>query len=153
MIELLVLRHAEAEFRAASDAQRKLTPLGRSQLQQVLDQSREALQQVRQVWVSPYVRAQQTCELALACLPSGVPVITREGLTPDGHPAQVLEWLQAAQEQPILLVSHQPLVGELVCQLCGFEPGEIAMGTSALAALSMPLVAPGLAQLRWLRQP
>lgn len=152
-MKLFVLRHGRAENRAASDFDRALTDSGRADLTRVLTGSREALAGVDQVWVSPLLRAQQSAAIAVQVLGGSPPMETTEALVPEADLNKLYRRLQGFTGEALLLVSHQPLVGELVNDLCGAEPGLHPMGTASLAALELELVASGLAELLWLRHP
>jgi phosphohistidine phosphatase len=81
--------------------------------------------------------------------------MTADLIIPDANPFSVMEWLQSFGRinQSILLVSHQPLVGELVNKLCGKPAGFYSMGTSSLAAIRASVVATGMGELMWLDHP
>ncbi len=150
--QLFILRHGEAESFASTDAERHLTERGRTQTTAILQQSLPELRQVTRIVASPYVRAQQTAELAANLLQ--LPVLTDARLTPDSDRATVAElWSESPEHDVLLLVSHQPLVGGLLDWLCGLPRGQQVMGTSALASLRTDVVAGGCGDLLWLRQP
>jgi len=153
-MQIYILRHGEAQARAERDELRALTDKGRKEVRKVVTARRDDLKAVDAVWVSPLVRAQQTADLALEvvgrdCLPQ-----VTECLAPDADPARLYTQLQSCFVQSLLLVSHQPLVGTLVNQLCDLEPGYCKMSTGSLALLETDdIVAPGLAELLWVCHP
>lgn len=152
-MDLFLLRHGAAESFAQRDRDRALTAEGREQLKKVLTSSQSELSQVSLVGVSPFLRAQQTCEVVMDFLPKTPrpEVSTLDILTPSAGTTGALEWLDAHKSQTVLFVTHQPLVGTMLNELCGFEPGRYRMGTGALARIHMDVVAFGLGQLEWLR--
>lgn len=154
-MDLFLLRHGNAESVAPRDSERQLSSVGRSELHAVLSDCQSALADVDCVLVSPYVRAQQTCDIARQYLPnvSDVQQQTVSFLTPNGSPQAVIDWAFHSSCQSVLLVTHQPLVGTLLDELCGFEPGLHRMTTASLAMVKMDVVARGLGELRWLKQP
>lgn len=155
-MDLFLLRHGCAEAAAARDRDRKLTAEGREELHRVLSASRARLATVAQVLVSPYLRAQQSCDILMTYLPhlSGEQRQTVDFLTPGSNPQMTIDWLvQQPADLQVLLVTHQPLVGTLLDELCGFETGRYRMGTAALAALHIDVVGRGLADLTWLKHP
>ncbi len=155
-MDLFLLRHGCAEPSAARDRDRKLTVEGRQELQRVCAGAGESLRALTQVLVSPYVRAQQSFEEITSCVPelAATPRHIADFLTPGSNPQRVLDWLeQQPADVRVLLVTHQPLVGTLLDDLCGFETGRYRMGTAALAALRLPQVGRGLAELLWLKHP
>jgi phosphohistidine phosphatase len=153
-MKLYILRHGQAEIFAASDAVRQLTPAGREEVRRVIRKSADSLAEIEKIWVSPLLRAQQTADLALELL-NEVPRETSDLLLPESTPVDVLNRL--SNELPTghgasyLLVSHQPLVGELVNGICGKPNGYYPMDTGALASLELDVPALGCGHLRWLR--
>lgn len=133
-MKLWVLRHGEAEPRANSDPERRLTTHGR---EQVLRSAARLLgEPLQAIIASPYVRAQQTAALVQGALGFVEPVRTVSWLTPDSDPQQVIAELDRLGLEHVLLVSHQPLVGALVGLLeQGHYQAPAAMSTATLAEL------------------
>ena len=149
-MQLMILRHGNAEPMQLDDAARELTERGRAQVAWICAQRHKELAAVRAIWASPFVRTQQTAQIVAEHLQ--LPVITESVLVGDTPPQQVLDALGDADagEFPLLLVSHQPLVGSLVNGLCGSGNAH-PMGTSSLACLSADVWANGCADLDWLQ--
>lgn len=149
-MKVWVLRHGEAEAHARSDDQRQLTDHGRKQ---VLKSAGHLLgQPLDKIIASPYVRAQQTAALVHQALGFDKPVVTVSWLTPDIDPDQVIAELDALEEQAVLLVSHQPLVGQLVGLLVdGNRQAAGPMNTASLAELEGAYPLAALMTLRSLR--
>lgn len=147
-MKLMILRHGEAEPLLGDDASRELTEHGREQVAAVCRARATELAEVRAIWASPFVRTQQTAAIAAELL--GLPVSTEPVLVGDTPPSEVLEALASVADFPILLVSHQPLVGSLVNGLCG-SGNQHPMGTSSLACLSAEVWANNCAELEWLQ--
>ena len=152
-MELYLLRHGHANAYAQSDALRELSDRGREEVRSTITASKEALASLEAVWVSPYLRAQQTWQEAKMLLPGAPLVITEPAITPDGQVANVIKRLEQSGITRLLLVTHQPFVGGLLETLCGCESGRYSMGTANIAAISLPVVASGLGELQWLHQP
>jgi phosphohistidine phosphatase len=151
-VKLWVLRHGEAEPRANSDAERRLTSHGR---EQVLHSAARLLgQPLQAIIASPYVRAQQTAALVHDTLDFPEPVRTVAWLTPDSNVQQVIGEIEKLGLEHVLLVSHQPLVGALVCAL---EHGHVQqpapMSTASLAELEGEWPLAGLMTLRAISSP
>lgn len=142
-MQVFILRHAEAELRAATDFARNLTANGIQQLAQVMSRHTAALAGISQVWVSPYERTQQTLQQIAHLLPAGARIETSEDLTPESPVQLLIPLLERSVGEHVLLISHQPLVGEAVSQLCGLPPGYVRLGTSAFTHIDLPLVAFG----------
>jgi phosphohistidine phosphatase len=149
-MDLFILRHGKAEARAATDADRRLTGQGRRDVARVITAARDDLALVTHLWVSPYIRARQTADIASSLLGDIEPFVT-ELLVPEADPIALCEQLQLCDAEALLLVSHQPLVGTLVDMLCGADAGYHPMGTSSLAGIDIDLAAAGMGKLCWLR--
>ncbi|MFQ6572963.1 phosphohistidine phosphatase SixA [Pseudomonas sp. UM16] len=151
-MKLWVLRHGEAEQRARTDAERELTPRGREQV--VRSAARLLGTPPQVILASPYVRAQQTAGLVHEALGFDRPVQTVAWLTPDTDPQKVIAELDTLGLEHVLLVSHQPLVGNLVGLL---QHGHLrqpeAMTTASLVELEGDWPLAGLMTLRSLSHP
>ena len=151
-MNLWLLRHGEAEVQAASDAQRELTVLGRHEALQ--SAAHLGGQPLTSIIASPYVRAQQTAQLVREHLRFAGAIITAPWLTPDGDPREVIRQLDAYDGQNLLLVSHQPLIGELGGLLLhGHRQQPLPMRTASLAQLQGDMMAAGTLQLLALHHP
>ena len=119
-MKVCIMRHGEAGFSASSDSSRSLTPYGIRQAIQAGQWLKQQNFQFNIGLVSPYLRAQQT----LAELSSQVSVLTVETdklLVPGGNPEYIANLLSTFPSQGIeqvIIVSHLPLVGYLVNELC-----------------------------------
>ncbi|WP_028632239.1 phosphohistidine phosphatase SixA [Pseudomonas parafulva] len=151
-MNLWVLRHGEAEPRANTDAERRLTAHGR---EQVLHSAARLLgKPLRAIIASPYVRAQQTAALVHGTLGFTEPVRTVPWLTPESDVQQVIGEIEQLGLQHVLLVSHQPLVGHLVTMLeQGAHQRPAAMSTASLAELEGDWPLAGLMTLRGIHSP
>lgn len=151
-MRLWVLRHGQAEPHAATDAKRPLTEFGR---QEVLGMVQRLLQEPPDVILaSPYLRAQQTAELVREQLSMRRAVVTVDWAIPDGDPLAVLDHIAERSEANVLLVSHQPLVGQLLSLAVeGHRQAHYPMPTAGLACLDMTLPAAGTAVLMELSNP
>lgn len=149
-MKLWVLRHGEAESHAPSDAQRNLTECGR---EEVLHSAAHLIgQPISAIIASPYVRAQQTAQLVREALGFVPEIRTVSWLTPDGNPLQVLEKLDT--DDNVLLVSHQPLVGNLISFLQhGHQRQPQPMHTASLAELEGDFPLAGLMSLNSVKNP
>lgn len=150
-MRIFVLRHGEAEHPKGRDADRNLTEKGIRETRNILSSCHAELQQCSRILASPFVRAQQTAALVSELLE--LPVNTTELLTPDCGLLPLMDFLSTQERETPILVSHQPLVGNLVNWLCSEPHGRHFMGTSALALLDAEVLAKGCGDLLWLRQP
>lgn len=156
-MQVFVLRHGEAVSRAETDSARELTPSGRKDVAEVVTRNLDSLATVEHIYVSPYVRAQQTAAIARQLIEqhSGRSLSSETSalLTPDCDHRQVLGLLESCGAGQVLIVSHQPLVGTLIDWLADLEPGRYRMGTSGLASISLDVLAPRCGQFNWLHHP
>lgn len=127
-MKIWIMRHGEASFNTSTDSQRFLTENGKQRAfsQGELLGKRLLAQQLwlDKIIVSPYLRTQQTFEqVTQGIQASGFQqnfanlVEYWEGITPAGDVDQVEDYLAFLQEEGaknVLLISHLPLVFDLV---------------------------------------
>jgi phosphohistidine phosphatase len=152
-VKLWLLRHGQAHPQARSDAERELTEEGRFDVLQALEHLRD--RPLSMVFVSPYVRAQQTAALLCAGLLRSVQACTVGWLRPESDACDSLAELQRVGEnEEILLVSHQPFIGALGGLLIhGHGQQPLAMQTASLAELEGASILAGLMSLKALHHP
>lgn len=154
---LLIMRHGEA-LPGFPDNQRRLSDNGRREASAMGAwlSAREDLELTRlRVVASPYTRAQQTAALVVEALPGVVEIDTLDIITPDDAPEAVVEWLLGeADDVPLLIVSHMPLVAALTGLLVeGRSDGGVGFATAAIAELTGEVRASGCLSLRRLTTP
>lgn len=132
-MKLWLLRHGEAEPYQAQDAERQLTDRGRAQVMQAAD----VLQGVRldAVIASPYVRAQQTTDIVLEQLRYPEAAHIAPWLTPEKSVVDAPGHIEAYGVEHILLIGHQPLLGNLASWLCDGTQQGTPLGTGSLFCL------------------
>lgn len=151
-MQLIVMRHGEAEgFTVNGDAQRNLTHFGNHQALvagKILVDTGVAIDEL---WVSPYNRAQQTAAAVMTSLP--VPETkTLPGLTPDSSVNAVADLIARTDIDKLMIVSHQPLVGELIASLSGVSRYAVPMmATASMVLLEAEDVLPGCFNIVWQR--
>ena len=143
-MQLYIMRHGEAqnfvEQGSRDDSQRALTAQGQLEAKMMATWLQKMEIQPTQVFVSPYVRAQQTCAIATSTMQTAI--TTLDFITPSGDAKQVHDFIDGwcseqvaalalqnltqklasepvipEQEQSLLIISHMPLVSYLVAQL------------------------------------
>lgn len=118
MVNLVIMRHGEAEPMLASDAQRQLTVRGQQEVSKMAQWLQQHYAAFDAIWASPYLRTRQTAELMLAKQSAASQLEIVPELVPDGDAAQFKAYFDARlsdnPETRILLVSHMPLVSFLV---------------------------------------
>lgn len=140
------MRHGEAGWHT-SDRQRELTEAGREGAGVVARQISRSPWRPGLIWVSPLVRARQTAAIASEIL--NCPVMEKLFLTPDDDPGRCLEaLLDHGESDPLLIVSHMPLVGSLATLLVDGHRRGIPFMTSQAVMLDMPVTGPGCADLK-----
>ncbi|WP_341904861.1 histidine phosphatase family protein [Polaromonas sp. YR568] len=127
-MDLILWRHAEAEDwpegdpDGARDLERSLTPRGEKQAARMAAWLDRQLPDGARIFVSPARRCEQTA-LAL-----GRKYKLRPELAPDATPDQLLELVQWPQcKAPILVVGHQPTLGQTIARLMGLQESECAV--------------------------
>ena len=145
-MKLFISRHGEASFDADSDFSRPLTERGLAQTSTLVTENAANLAQVSAIWASPLLRAQQTASVYQEALK--LEIQTKSFVTPDASPKQVLRQLNRAGIDNLLIVSHQPLVGDLVSLLVeGNTYHAHPFVTSELVVLEYDLMEAGLSSL------
>lgn len=152
-VRLYIVRHGEAEAKAASDALRNLTPRGRAEVSEIWRSLASEGVVVRRIVHSPYARAVQTAAEVAAFYP-GAGLEVSELITPDESVAPVIDWLAA---QPGLdgcvLVSHMPLVASLTGALTEGGAVRVPFSVGTVACIDLEVAAVAGGRLRWMRSP
>ena len=131
-MDLILWRHAEAEEVAAdaqggNDLERSLTPRGEKQAARMAAWLDRQLPERARILVSPARRCEQTA------LAMGRKYKIRAELGPDAPPSQLLELVQwPVNKLPILVIGHQPTLGQTIAQLLGLQESECAVKKGAL---------------------
>ncbi|WP_207286458.1 MULTISPECIES: phosphohistidine phosphatase SixA [unclassified Pseudomonas] len=150
-MKLWVLRHGEAEpYGSRPDSERTLTAHGREEV--LRSAARLMGQPVTAIYASPYLRAQETAQLVREALGFEPEIRTVDWLTPETDPDKVAEQLVSVSD--VLLVSHNPLVGNLLSYLqhgAGYPPEKVS--TAGLAELEHNELLIGSMKLNSLKHP
>jgi phosphohistidine phosphatase len=124
------MRHGPAEDHAASgrDFDRALTPSGRERVRDVARALVEGGEVPHLIFTSPLVRALQTAEIVagLAQLAGGdalkAPTVEIRGeLAPDGDSEAFALKLLSGSRERVMLVGHEPIMGEVSARLTSRE--------------------------------
>lgn len=124
-MDLILWRHAEAYDPAdgESDLERRLTPRGEKQAERMAGWLNRHLNAAARILVSPAVRTRQTAEAL------GRKLRIVDALAPGSGARQLLtaaHWPDSPD--PVVLVGHQPTLGQVAALLVG---GETAQRTPA----------------------
>ena len=148
-----IVRHGEAEPRAASDAERALTTRGWEQARRVGRWLQRGTPAPQRIFASPYLRTRETASAIAEVL--SLPVTETPLLLSEAEPGALLKWLEQhleKQASALVLVSHQPLVSAFAGLLLeGDVHAGPPMGTGSIASLDVDLAAAGCARLHALQ--
>ncbi|WP_369310727.1 phosphohistidine phosphatase SixA [Providencia rettgeri] len=140
-MQVYIMRHGDAALHAASDAERPLTQKGIDESIFMAEWLKNQGIEIDTVLVSPYLRALQTQQTVSehVKLPSQSEVLAQ--LTPGGNASFVADHIRdlaVAGANAILIISHLPLVGYLVSELCPHkEPPMFTTSTIACVELDL----------------
>src|SRR5438105_4483490 len=128
-MDLILWRHAEAEDAApgGDDLQRPLTARGEKQAARMAAWLDRQIADGVRILCSPALRCEQTV------LPLGRKYKILEELAPGATPDAILaaaQWPKA--KQPVLIVGHQPTLGEAAARLLGMKPQELTIRKGAV---------------------
>jgi phosphohistidine phosphatase len=127
-MDLILWRHAEAEDEApGGDLQRPLTARGEKQAARMAAWLDRQIVDGVKILCSPALRCEQTV------LPLGRKYKIREELAPGASADAILaaaQWPNA--KQAVLVVGHQPTLGETAAKLLGMQPHELAIRKGAV---------------------
>ena len=151
-MKIFIMRHGEAANAAGEDSLRPLTKHGAYEAQKMGHWLADSKLAMVGVFVSPFVRAQQTCThiteaLSKASLLVNTEITTLDFITPSGKAPQLHDYIDGllqggfdmtqeqgvSDNQGIMFVSHMPFVSYLVGELTGssnmpiFATGAIAV--------------------------
>jgi len=144
-MNLYLLRHGEAEPNASTSAGRQLTDAGQDEVSSVAMQFASRRLQIDACFVSPALRAQQTAEIFLSHIFNSPAPLTIEELSANQRAAQLMQFLEQESAENILLVSHNPILSELLALLTrGNVEDMTILGTSELACITLKTIGLGM---------
>jgi len=129
MMDLILWRHAEAEEAedGTDDLTRALTPRGEKQAARMAAWLDRQLPEGLRVLASPARRTEQTADAL------GRKFKMRAELLPGGTPEDLLELAQWPRARgAVLIVGHQPVLGQTIAQLLGLQAQECAVRKGAV---------------------
>ncbi|MES2511537.1 MAG: histidine phosphatase family protein [Pseudomonadota bacterium] len=132
-MDLILWRHAEAEERpesgltAEQDLERSLTTRGEKQAIRMAGWLDRQLPEGARILVSPARRCEQTV------LTLGRKYKIRTEIGPDATTEQLLELVQwPTAKGPVLVVGHQPMLGQTIARLLGLQESECPVKKGAV---------------------
>ena len=128
-MDLVLWRHAEAQewTEGCDDMARALTSRGEKQAARMANWLDRQLPEGARILVSPARRTQQTV------LPLGRKYKLRPEIAPDCSVSQLLELVQwPGAKGCVLVVGHQPVLGQTIAQLLGLTAPECSVKKGAV---------------------
>lgn len=131
-MQIFIMRHGEAANIAGDDSLRPLTEKGELEAKRMGQWLLQKNSTLLDVFVSPYLRAQQTCENVSSLLKKANLLVnepkTLNFITPSGNAQQVHDFLDGSLSQSndsvkgddnlaVLFVSHMPFISYFVADL------------------------------------
>lgn len=153
-MQVYIMRHGDAAIQAASDAARPLTQKGKDESVLMAQWLSRHEPKIDHVLVSPYLRAEQTLQVVRDNLTLPIQVGVMEALTPGGNATFVADYIRdlaVLETNAVLVVSHLPLVGYLVSELCPQEAPPM-FTTSTIACINID-VAHLKSHVEWMMSP
>lgn len=121
-MQLIIMRHGEAEPVFANDPARKLTTRGFMECQRTGVWLQQQFGTIDYALVSPYERAKQSFDMVKSMVAVDQ-VEESTDIIPSGNPNIVQDYVDVLRDQhdlaSILLVSHMPIVSYMVDTFCG----------------------------------
>ncbi len=160
-MDIYVLRHGRAGERGPAfpdDSERPLTDDGRARVEEVAKGLLALDVRYDRILTSPFARARETAEIVARIHGTDGALEVLEELSQGGGPERVLRALRRdhAEAEALLLVGHEPDLGQLVARLLtGANDGvAVTLKKGGLAKVSMPSLAPrARGTLEWLLTP
>jgi len=132
------MRHGQANPVGTNDSQRELTEQGVNEAAIMAGWINRNRINIEQLFVSPFVRAQQTAETVTNVLEQEVASKTLNFITPSGNAKEVHDYIDglchSQKVDNVLIVSHMPLVSYLVAELTVNQQSPIFQ-TAAIAQI------------------
>jgi phosphohistidine phosphatase len=153
-MNIFILRHAKAEFGSKGEDP-PVSKEGKRQANRMLKLAKEDFGFRPNIVVSsPILRAKQTAEIVKKNIGGNLKVVMDDCLSPDSTADDVLGYLsRLKKDDNVVLISHMPLIFELLYDLIGGR-GEIELLNGSIAAVQFKgMPESGKGRLVWLLQP
>jgi phosphohistidine phosphatase len=123
-MRIFIMRHGQAQAMTFCDQSRELTSHGRNEVKDMASWLVDQKEHFDAIFVSPYVRAQQTAEIVKNTLATSIALTTLDFITPEDSAKRMHNYIDVAyidnSDVKVLIVSHMPLVSYLVAEFtCG----------------------------------
>jgi phosphohistidine phosphatase len=152
-MELIMIRHGQAEPGSDNkpDAGRVLTASGIKKLEMTMPALQDLTKIVfqAQLWTSPFIRSVQTAEqIAIQFKISEIQYY--DFIAAGDYRSLIRELEKADSSRPVILVGHEPFLGDWSSRLCGLR---LAFKKGAAAGFEIKGTDPVKAELLWFLQP
>lgn len=151
-MHIYLLRHGDAPYDERS-GERSLSARGKTETAAVVEQHLSQLSEVELIVCSPVLRARQTLQVLTETLNYSGELLFEDVLRSEGTVAAVQQYVDSLDVARVLLISHQPLIGQLLEYLVDEAGLAYSMTTSSLACLDAITFGRGCATLQRLTQP
>ena len=155
-MHIILMRHGEAVPFAPNDADRILTPKGKSQATNTGSQLKRGGWSPEAVYCSTLIRARQTAELVIDVMRLDMIVNTVEGITPEDDWVDAMTMIEDHASKNGLFVFHQPILTQIVGHLTEGDPRYVGHPHAVPATayiLQLDAFLPGVATLVGSYQP
>ena len=144
-MNLYLLRHGEAEASASTSAGRKLTEAGHLEIVSVAMQFASRRLEMDACFVSPALRAKQTAETFLSHIFNAPEPSIIDELSANQRASNLMHFLGHINANNVLLVSHNPILSELLALLTkGNVDNLVILDTGDLACVSLEVIGLGM---------
>lgn len=141
-MKLVLFRHGIAQDRADADCPpdpaRRLTTKG-------IAHTHEAARGLRRlgiapdvVFTSPYLRARETADIAVAELDLDLDLVETQALLPEAEPEELVAELARRKVEQVLCAGHAPHVDLLVAHVLGAAGAVTSLDKAGAVALDLP---------------
>ena len=152
-MDVYIIRHARSVF-GPKGADPPVSDAGKKEMVRMLGVAKgEFGFKPTLIATSPILRAKQTAEIVKANDGGSVKTVVEGSLSPDSKPEDVMAFLRTLKPgENVVLVTHMPVVFELLYHLIGGR-GEVELLNGSIAAVRFDRrPAPGKGKLIWLLQ-
>jgi phosphohistidine phosphatase len=151
-VQLYLLRHGIASPSSTSgrDLDRPLALQGISKIRDVVMRARGSGCKPSYIVSSPYLRAQQSAQIAMEELGFTEPLLTSNRLNPDSSAFDLWQEVREIENGSLLLVSHEPLLSTAAAWMTGDARVIIEFSPATLVRIDFESLGPAPSgQLKW----
>ena len=137
-MNIILMRHGQAEDETRPDSERKLTDLGYDQAKQTAEYI-SSHYQPDYFLVSPYVRAQQTLAELQALTPN-VPAYIQQNITPSDDARQALADIAHIEAECLVVVCHMSIIAHIAALLTDDYPESFALAEARVFEMDFVMI-------------